>query len=416
MKKNERNFENALKKTLLFLGKYFMIPMITLITIGWIYIFSNSEKVSQNFPYPISSSIYDSALSPQINLAQVLLYGVRDQWNLPSISISVGYKGELIWSEAVGYSDLKAHKPVSLETTYRIGSISKSLTAVSLMRLIQEKNISIDDTVQLLTPALLSDKQPITIKQIASHTSGFRHYNYGPSYFYKELIERKQYSSVEESINGFINEPLLFNPGTQFLYSTNGYSVLARFMEEFSGESYQNLMNELLLDNLNLDSTILEDTDTNNRTNRATFYLKAPFDSYLEAPEVNNSSKWAGGGFLSTPSDLAKFGNALLSGQILTKPLLETLFTPVALSDGSMNPQYYAIGWRSDVTSLTVNDIKKPYRTVHHGGTSAGSMGFLLLFPDEQLVIAMTTNTIPDETASLRGRMYSVARIFLSDH
>lgn len=190
MKKTDRNFAEAFSGVLLFLGKYFMIPIITIIIIGWIYIFSNSEKVPKNYPLPISSASYDSVFSPQIDLAQVFLSKIRDQWNLPSISISIGYKGELIWSEAIGYSDLEVLKPASLETTYRIGSISKSLTAVSLVKLIQEKNLSIDDTIQVLTPTLLSDKQPITIKQIASHTSGFRHYNYNPSYFYKELIKK----------------------------------------------------------------------------------------------------------------------------------------------------------------------------------------------------------------------------------
>lgn len=90
------------------------------------------------------------------------------------------------------------------------------------------------------------------------------------------------------------------------------------------------------------------------------------------------------------------------------------MFTPIPLTNGESNEQNYGIGWRIDPVILTINNLKTEFRTVHHGGNSAGSMTFLLMFPDQKLSIAMATNTNPRNAGELRGKIYSVAKIFLS--
>src|SRR5690606_18396099 len=104
----------------------------------------------------------------------------------------------------------------------------------------------------------------------------------------------------------------------------------------------------------------------------------------IEAPEVNLSDRYAGGGFVSTPSDLVKFGNALLGTEFLSPESQKILWTPVPLADGVMNSQNYALGFRVD--------DNEQGGLVHHGGTSIGGYSFLVIYPESGIVVAFATN------------------------
>ena len=322
----------------------------------------------------------------------------------------------MVFSGITGYSDIDSSVPASLDTKYRIGSISKPITTTALAILEERNSISFFDTLQHIIPKLYPHSNPITLLQLASHTSGIKHYENGIPFLYNELIQKKQYFNIEESLQEFTKHPLLFSPGTDFYYTSNGYNVLARVIEEASGSEYFTFISEEILKKSNLHNTTLEDYPTLSLTDLASFYLPIPFDRYIKTPDVNNSNKWASGGFLSTPSDLIRFSNSLLNYELVSKDQTKRMFTPVSLSDGKSNDQNYGIGWRIDPVVLTINNLRTEFETVHHGGNSAGSMTFLLMFPDQKLCIAMATNTNPDNAGELRGKMYSVARIFLSSN
>ncbi len=373
-----------------------------------------SELVTSDEPIPVSFDVIDSTYSEEANVLFELISEIRDEWNLPSLSIAVGFNNQIVWSGTAGYSEIKSLAPASSETKYRIGSISKPITATALAILEEKNRVSFSDTLQNILPNLYPNSEPITLSQLASHTSGISHYEKGVSFFYNEIIQKKQYVSVEESLNEFKDRPLLFPPGTDFYYSSNGYNILARIIEEVSNSEYLTFISEEILTKADMNSTSLEDYPNLSHTNLATFYLPLPFDRYLEAPDVNNSNKWASGGFLSTPSDLIRFSNSLLSYELFSRTQLDSIFTPYRLKNGESNEQNYGIGWRIDPVILTVNSLRTEFKTVHHGGNSAGSMTFLLIFPEQQLSIAMATNTNPKNAGELRGKMYSVAKIFLS--
>lgn len=379
-----------------------------------IFLTIRSEIVSSEEIIPVSFEIIDSTYSKEADKIIELISEIRDEWNLPSLSIAVGFNNQLVFSGISGYSEIDSSIPASLNTKYRIGSISKPITATALAILEERDSISFSDTVQNILPTLYSHSKPITLLQLATHTSGIKHYEEGISFFYNEIIKKKQYESVEESLNEFKDRPLLFPPGTDFYYSSNGYNILARIIEEVSNSEYLIFISEEILTKSDMHSTSLENYPNLSHSNLATFYLPLPFDRYIEAPDVNNSNKWASGGFLSTPSDLIRFSNSLLNYELFSKAQLDIIFTPYPLKNGESNEQNYGIGWRIDPVILTVNDLRTEFKTVHHGGNSAGSMTFLLMFPDQKLSIAMATNTNPNNAGELRGKMYSVAKVFLS--
>jgi serine beta-lactamase-like protein LACTB, mitochondrial len=125
---------------------------------------------------------------------------------------------------------------------------------------------------------------------------------------------------------------------------------------------------------------------------RARDYMNVARDEHvLAAPETNSSNKWAGGGFRSTPQDLARFGIALLDGQVVSAEARELMFTPRKLKNGKTNLQDYGLGFRVD----TIKDSAYPgksWRAVHHGGVAVGSQAMLVLLPKERVVVALTAN------------------------
>ena len=402
------------KKVLVFIKYFFVIVLLGLIVL-MIFLTLKSEVITSEEPLPVSFEIIDSTYSKEANTLIELISEIRNEWNLPSLSIAVGFNNQLVFTGIAGYSEIDSSVPASLRTTYRIGRISKPITATALAILEERNKISFSDTVQHILPTLYSHSKPITLKQLASHTSGIKHYEKGISFFYNELMQKKQYRSIEESLYEFTESPLLFSPGTDFYYSSNGYNLLARIIEKASGSEYFTFISEEILNKSKMHYTSLEDYPNFSQTSLASFYLPLPFDRYIKAPDVNNSNKWASGGFVSTPSDLIRFSNSLLNYELVSKDQIDLMFTPITLIDGKLNEQNYGIGWRIDPVVLIVNNLRTEFRTVHHGGNSAGSMTFLLMFPDQKLSIVMATNTNPNNAGELRGKMYSVAKIFLSN-
>lgn len=142
---------------------------------------------------------------------------------------------------------------------------------------------------------------------------------------------------------------------------------------------------------------------------RAIFYDVSKA-KYKKAYAVNSSNKWAGGGMLSTPSDLVKMGNALLNNTFLSDATKAILWEPVPMDNGEINPQHYAIGWRVDATSRILGD--KKVQIIHHGGTITGSISLLMLFPAYDMSIAMMVNRT-GASGELFNPIYELAKVLI---
>ncbi|CAN5359147.1 hypothetical protein BH10BAC4_BH10BAC4_09780 [soil metagenome] len=300
------------------------------------------------------------------------------EYKIPGMQIAVSNKGKLIWSKSFGYSDLKNKIPVTTQTSFRIASVSKSLTGAALGLLLQENKINLDSTINFYVPTFPKKRWPLTVGQIARHISGIRHYNSS-----EEANSSKHYNSVSESLKQFANDSLLFKPGTQFEYSSFGYILLSAVIESVSKQDFPQFMVEKVFSSLDMRHTSLDFSDKN-IPYRSKFYVIDENDNRVEAPYIDNSSKWAAGGMISNAEDLVKFGSALLSGSFLHPDIVNTLFTSAKTSDGKETGS--GIGW----------DIKKDANErnlVCMDGSLPSARSFILIYPKEQLVITILANT-----------------------
>ena len=136
--------------------------------------------------------------------------------------------------------------------------------------------------------------------------------------------------------------------------------------------------------------------------------------SVLPSPATNSSSKWAGGGFLSTPQDLVRFGVALLDGKIVNAEIRERMFDPRQTTDGKPNEQNYGLGWRVGQMQYPEGSNQN-IRIVHHGGTSVGAQCILLLVPEQEIVVAISANSHTGGSGKLLQTAALIAQQFMVD-
>lgn len=332
----------------------------------------------------------DSLWATPIANTQNLLIDWQKKLNAPSLSVAIGHQGEVLWSEAIGYADIESKTVANEETIYRIGSISKSITSVALATLFDKKMLSPDDQLTTLLPADYGlSNSAISIKQLASHTAGIRHY--GLCFCLPIMAEgfnATRYTDVKDAVAIFGKDDLLFTPGEGFRYSTYGYTLLSAAIQEVSQQPFLEYLQKAVLYPLGMKSTKAGGTATP-IAKKASFYeVEAP--KFKPIYPTNISNKWAGGGLLSTPTDLVKMGNALQDSTFLSPTTKDYLFTPIPLKDGKMNPQRYGMGWR--IGTDTQNFSPKAVKVIHHGGTIGGGIALIIMFPEYDLTIAMMTN------------------------
>jgi len=378
--------------------KWISLGLVALVVAGsaWLYILQEAIPGSDSATAS-NSQVFDPAYAGPIKQVSDDLDGHRRSLVAPSISVAVAVHGELVWAEARGYADIALQIAATPDTAYAIGSVSKPITAVLAARLWETGKLDIDADIRDYVERFPAGHQSINTRQLLSHQAGIRHYNFSPvPPIFSESSLNREFSSTEDSLALFVDDPLLFEPDTNFNYSTFGYTLVAAAIENAAEQSFVDALQQHILDPLELSSTSVDRAE-NIRGTRATDYV-ATFSkkAVIRAPETNSSYKWAGGGMVSTPSDLVRFASALLDDRILNDATRQAMFTPRTLPDGELNPQHYGLGWR--IGGLMVADETtgedKIITLLHHGGTRPGSIAILMIVPDYEIVVAMTANTV----------------------
>lgn len=333
------------------------------------------ELRAQDLPLaraPASPDRYASAIDSARSLLNTLMYVER----IPGLSVAVGLDGTVLWSEGMGWADLEQRVPVTSITRFRVGSVSKPMTTAALAQLVEEGRVDLDAELQRYVPDFPRKRWPVTTRQLAGHIAGVRHYRDD------EFLSSRRYETVDEGLEIFAGDTLLFEPGTDYSYSSYGWNLVSAVLEGASGEDFLSLMRRRVFEPLEMRHTVAGHTDSI-VSYRTRFYALTDDGDIRNAPYVDNSYKWAGGGFLSTPEDLLRFGFAHLEPDFLEAGTLEELFTSQTLANGEETG--YGIGWR-----VRTND--RGERIVEHGGGSVGGRTGLLVNRDRGLVVAVVAN------------------------
>jgi len=315
-------------------------------------------------------------VDPKITKAEKIIQQLKDEGQSVGWAVTVSIDGKIVMSEGFGYGNLEQQTPVYPDKTrFRIGSISKALTAAGLGVLIEQGKIDLDDPVQKYVPDFPAKKYPVTVRQVAGHLAGIRHYNGD------EFMSSKHYETVSEGLDIFKNDTLLFEPGTKYSYSSYGFNLLSAVMEGDSGEEFLQYMKNHVFDPLKMTQTVPEYHDSI-IFNRSGCYTTENGND-VNTPYVDNSYKWAGGGFLSTSEDLVTFGNAMLNNILFSEAVTKELTTSQKTSDGKESG--YGMGFATRTTSFGRNYYG-------HTGGSVGGTSNLMIFPENKMVIAAVTN------------------------
>ena len=296
--------------------------------------------------------------------------------NIPGFALAVAVDGKIVWSEAFGYADLAAKRRTTPATQFRIGSVSKPLTADAVAQLYESGKLDLDAPVQRYVPTFPDKGAPITTRLLGGHLAGIRHYNGN------EFLLNQRYPTVTSGLAIFANDPLVAPPGTRFSYSSYGFNVISAVVEAASGEQFLAYMNRHVFKPLGMTSTAPDKNDSL-IPNRTHFYQRDSSGNFVVAPPVDNSYKWAGGGFLSTAEDLVRFGSAHLQPGWLKPGTLELLMTSQHTTSGEATG--YGIGWFLGTDTLG-------HRTAFHGGGSVGGTTAFGIDRDSHVVIALVTN------------------------
>jgi CubicO group peptidase (beta-lactamase class C family) len=298
----------------------------------------------------------------------------------PGMSVAVAVDGKLVWAEGFGVADLEQCVPVTPKTKFRIGSTSKPLTSAAVALLYDQKRLDLDAPIQRYVPDFSDKGHIITTRQLLGHLGGIRGYNAEES----SKLDRDMYRSVSESLKRFKDDPLAAPPGAKWIYSAYGYVLASAAIEGASGQDFLSFMHDKVFLPLGMQDSLADESDKI-ILNRARWYTVVADGSYRNTPYEDLSYKWAGGGFLSTAEDLARFGSALLKPGFLKQDTLAMTFSRQKTSDGQNTK--YGLGW-------FIHDAGDgTERQFEHSGGVAGSSSWLVIYPDQGVVIAWMQNS-----------------------
>jgi CubicO group peptidase (beta-lactamase class C family) len=306
----------------------------------------------------------------------------------------------VVWARAYGKADLEFDIPATATQRFKLGSVSKVLTATTAAKLAVRGVIDLDAPISTMLPNLPEQHRATTLKQLLSHRGGVRHYTARDEdrAGLGGAVDSRAFPTNDLIMAVFINDPLVAQPGTASSYSTYGYTLASLVMEAAAKKPFLNLIADEIakpfgLGSLEPDDPISLHADRVSGYGRGQDYRRGyPLakDGWVNVRQVNPAYKWAGGGFVATPSDIARFGAAHLDAAKVTAAERALLFTPLA----PMPPNGgQGLGWRID------KDAKGRTRW-HHAGNQEGGRASLVVYPDLGLSIAFATNvaSVPLDT------------------
>lgn len=313
--------------------------------------------------------------SAATDTARAFIRALVERERLPGLAITVNRGGRVIWHEGIGFADLEARTPVTPGTRFRIGSLSKLLTAMTLMRLSQAGVVDLDAPIAQYMAALPPHLRDIDLRQLAGHIAGIRHYRGN------EFLSALSCETLREGLAVFTGDTLVAVPETRYAYSSYGYNLIGAVLESATRRPFAEIVRRQVLIPLEMEATVPDSKAERDPHRARTYAITA--SGLAAAPADDLSCRWPSGGYLSSTDDLAKLGSALMTPGLLSSASLERMLTPQRTRSGKATS--VGIGWRVSVDS-------SGRRYFHHGGSSNGGAAFLLVYPQEQLVVALASN------------------------
>lgn len=324
---------------------------------------------------------------------------------VPGISAAVVQAGEFVWSAGFGMADLENSVPATSQTLYRLGSISKPITATAALALWEQGKLDLDSPVQKYCPAFPQKPWPITTRQLLGHLAGIRYYKvpeqpYSVSQSDPEVGNTHHFENgIEGGLKFFANDPLVAQPGTHFNYSTQGYTLAGCAIEGASGEKYAEAVRENVLIPAGMLQTRPDDRFAIIPL-RTRFYSKDKSGVVMNAEFLDASYKVPGGGWLSSAPDMARFEVAILNNRLLKSATRDLMWTQPPMPSDGLGRMAYGLGWQLGVT--------EGVKDVGHGGSQQGTKTMILIAPDAKTGVVVLTNSDSSDTPGLATQILRI--------
>lgn len=313
--------------------------------------------------------------SPRIERVRKAIEDYMAENKVVGANIAIASKGQLVFRQGFGMSDVENEVAVKTGTIFRLGSVSKVITATAVMQLVEQRKIDLDADIRKYVPEFPEKDHVVTVRHILTHTSGIRHYKA------LEAENFQQFRSVAGSFSRFVNDALLHKPGEKSTYSTYAFNLLARAVETASGMDFPDYLQEHIFKIADMPDSGVEDI-RGILKNRVRGYERLADGRLVNAEFANISYKWAGGGMVSTSQDLCKFGIALMYGKLMKPETVQQMWTSQRLASGELLAQ--SLGWQT----AFFNEIP----IVMHGGAQQGTRSVFMINPTDEFVVAVLTN------------------------
>ena len=381
-------------------------------------LWSAAEPVPQDAP--LASKVFASPLAARFNDAataaaqQLAVSRQQQQW--PGMTAAVAWRGQLLWAGAVGYADLAAQQPVTIESQFRLGSTSKAVTSTLVARAVAAGVVDLDTPIHRYKPDLPNPAwQQMTLRQLLSHTAGFPGYDGNTDRIgvIRSWLKWGNFTDVDQALALFDDSALLAPPGQCFHYSSFDINLASAVLQSAAKQPFLTYLQQQLSTPLGLRSLQAADEP---HPQQVRFYESSAGVAKLHRP-VNLSQKWAAGGLAASSVDLVTLGSAWFDASFMPATLQQQFWTPQVLADGKVNEEFYALGWRHfqhnflycDRANLLPQDVSY----VHHGGVSDGAQSLLVIYPKWQLVVAVNINTQTQNWCDFAREVSLVTKPFL---
>jgi CubicO group peptidase (beta-lactamase class C family) len=310
-----------------------------------------------------------------VEAVEAAVSSTMSEAGIPGLSLALATGGEIRIVNGYGLSDVENNVPAKGVTVYRLASLSKPITAVAVLQLAEKGLLDLDAPIQRYCPGFPEKPWVLTSRQLLAHLGGVRHYAED------EPINTRRFATVVEGLSFFKDDPLAAEPGTRFLYSTYGYSLLGCAVEGVTGKPFADTLRESVFAPAGMERTRPDDLRAL-VANRAQGYVREASGELRNSALADMSYKVPGGGLAGTAPDEARFVLALAGGSLLTKESVARMLTRQKTRDGKNVG--YGLGW-------SLGERGGHPEAWHTGGQERVST-VIYWQPDSGVVVALLSN------------------------
>jgi D-alanyl-D-alanine carboxypeptidase len=298
--------------------------------------------------------------------------------HIVGLSVGVMQNGKVVLAKGYGVRDLASKDPVTPQTMFAVGSVTKQFTCSALMMLAEQKRLSLSDPVSNWFPTLTRAKD-ITLIDLGGHLSGY--HDFYPLDFVDREMQKP--ASADEIITEYATRPLDFAPRSRYSYSNTGFLILGRVIEKVSGQPFGTFVAQRIFTPLKLTRTVFEPASPTSAANMARGYTSFGLADPIPAEPEARGWAWSAGAIWSTPTDLLTWDTSLLDHTLISPASFAVLSTAQRLSDGRSSGYGCGEG---------VND-RGAAVVLSHGGAVSGFVAQNTVIPATRSAVVLLSNT-----------------------